>query len=40
MRTGCWGEYLDRRGMKRDEVEASNIKRSFINFTLCQMKLK
>jgi hypothetical protein len=36
-RTGCWGEYLDRRGMKWHEVGENCIMRSFITCTLLQV---
>jgi hypothetical protein len=37
LRTGCWGEYLDRREMKWQEVGENYIMRSFITCTLLQV---
>jgi hypothetical protein len=35
--TGCWGEYLDQRGMKWQEIGDNCIMRSFITCTLLQV---
>jgi hypothetical protein len=37
LRTGCLGEYLDRRGMKRQEVGENCVVRGFITYTLHQV---
>jgi hypothetical protein len=37
LRTGCWGEYLDQRGIERREGGESCITRSFIICTLRQV---
>jgi hypothetical protein len=37
VRTGCWGEYFDRRGMRWQEAGENCIMRSFITCTLLQV---
>jgi hypothetical protein len=39
LRTGCWGEYLDQREMKWQEVGDNCIMRSFIICTLLQVRI-